>query len=116
MDGGNDDITKDSEKVDKNVSTAGDVAASSENNLADRDVKESNTKEEGKTEESPVMGLLTESESPETRVVETEDTLKNETPIEVTVREAMRKRAAYFKANSEYAFILLSCDHFVVQL
>ncbi|KAL8132795.1 hypothetical protein AgCh_008321 [Apium graveolens] len=101
LDGDDDDITKDSEKVDENVSTAGDVAASSENNLADRDVKESNTKEEGKMEESPVMGLLTESESPENTVVETEDTPKNETPSEVTVKEAMRKRAAYFKANSE---------------
>lgn len=105
MDGDDDDITKDSEKVDENVSTAGDVAASSENNLADRDVKESNTKEEGKMEESPVMGLLTESESPENTVVETEDTPKNETPSEVTVKEAMRKRAAYFKANSEYALV-----------
>lgn len=97
-----DDITKDSEKtVDKNVSTAGDVAASSENNLEDKDVKESNTKEVGKMEESPVMGLLTEIESPETRVVETEDTPKNESPSEITVKEAMSKRAAYFKANSE---------------
>lgn len=97
-----DDITKDSEKtVDKNVSTAGDVAASSENNLEDKDVKESNTKEVGKMEESPVMGLLTEIESPETRVVETEDTPENESPSEITVKEAMSKRAAYFKANSE---------------
>lgn len=102
MDGDDDDITKDSEKtVDKNVSTAGDVAASSENNLADEDGKESNTKEEGKMEESPVMGLLKESELPETRVVETEDTPKNESPSEITVKEAMSKRAAYFKANSE---------------
>lgn len=107
MDGDDDDITKDSEKtVDKNVSTAGDVAASSENNLADEDGKESNTKEEGKMEESPVMGLLKESELPETRVVETEDTPKNESPSEITVKEAMSKRAAYFKANSEYALVL----------
>ncbi|KAK1404123.1 CHZ domain-containing protein [Heracleum sosnowskyi] len=102
LDGDDDDMTKDSEKtVEKSVSTAGDVGAESESNLADKDVKESNTKEEGKMEESPVMGLLTVSESPETRVVDTEDTPKDESPSEITVKEAMSKRAAYFKANSE---------------
>ncbi|XP_017237172.1 uncharacterized protein LOC108210416 [Daucus carota subsp. sativus] len=102
LEGDDDDITKNSEKtVDKNVCTDGDVAVSSDNNLADKDVKEPNTKEEGKMEESPIMGLLTESKSPETRVEEIEDTKKNEYPSEITVKEAMSKRAAYFKANSE---------------
>lgn len=111
MEGDDDDITKNSEKtVDKNVCTDGDVAVSSDNNLADKDVKEPNTKEEGKMEESPVMGLLTESKSPETRVEEIEDTKKNESPSEITVKEAMSKRAAYFKANSEYALVFLSCE------
>lgn len=113
MEGDDEDITKDPEKtVDKNVSSAGDVAASSENNLADKDVKDFDTKDEGKMEESPVMGLLAESKLLENKVVETEDTPKNESPSEITVKEAMSKRAAYFKANSEYASVLFSCEYF----
>lgn len=97
-----DNVAKNSEEtLEKNTSSAKEVAESLETYQADKDVKEPKTEDEGKMEDSPVMGLLTERKSTKSGMGETEDIQKNDIPSESTIKESMRKRTAYFKANSE---------------
>lgn len=51
-------------------------------------------------EDSPVLGLLNE-QKPETE--EAEGNGKKAIPSETIIKKAIRKRASYVKANSEYA-------------
>ncbi|KAK2974449.1 hypothetical protein RJ640_002856 [Escallonia rubra] len=52
-------------------------------------------------DDSPVMGLLIGNKSRKSGVVETDGMGKNEIPSESTIKNAIWKRAAYFRANSE---------------
>lgn len=102
-----DNVAKNSEEtLAKNISSAKEVAESPETYQADKDVKEPNTEDEGKMEDSPVMGLLTQRKSTKSGMGETEDIQKNDIPSESTIKESMRKRTAYFKANSEYVILV----------
>jgi hypothetical protein len=54
------------------------------------------------SEDSPVMGLLTGHKTTKPGTKENEVSGNNEAPSESTIKKAIRKRASYVKANSEY--------------
>lgn len=54
------------------------------------------------SEDSPVMGLLTGHKTTKSGTEENEVSGNNEAPSESTIKKAIRKRASYIKANSEY--------------
>lgn len=64
-----------------------------------KDVLEPNSEDEEKMEDSPVMGLLT-GHKPK-RKSEDPQGIENKVPSESTIKEAIRKRASYFRDNSE---------------
>lgn len=55
-------------------------------------------------EDSPVMGLLT-GHKPK-RKSEDPQGIENKVPSESTIKEAIRKRASYFRDNSEYVYLI----------
>lgn len=90
------------ETVEKNVaSSKGEVAKSPEKEEMKKDVEESSSEDEDKMEDSPVMGLLTEHKKSKVQTKETRAIEKKEVPSEGTIKEAVKKRASYLKANSD---------------
>lgn len=91
--------------MEKNASsTEGEAAEPPETVKSKKEVKEPNSADEEKMEGSPVLGLMT---GQKTAKSETEETLSKENkavPSESTIRKAIRKRASYFKAKSEYVY------------
>lgn len=75
---------------------------------ATKEVKEPGSGDAEKTEGSPVLGLMTGEEAAKSENEGTESNLSNEIPAESTIKEAIRKRAAFVKANSQYATLQLS--------
>ena len=92
------------ETLEENAgSTKGEVEGSPKKQ--DQKKKEPSSEEEEKMEDSPVMGLLTPNKSTKSEKTESQASEKNEIPSESNIKKAMWKRAAYFKANSEYVTI-----------
>jgi methionine synthase II (cobalamin-independent) len=75
-------------------SPTGEVAEASDELHLKKDVNDS--------EDSPVMGLLTGHKTTKSGTEENEISGNNEAPSESTIKKAIRKRASYVKANSEY--------------
>ncbi|XP_020877465.1 DNA ligase 1 isoform X2 [Arabidopsis lyrata subsp. lyrata] len=65
-----------------------------------KDVKEDTTGDDEKTEDSPVMGLLTEENTSQSVAEQTKDEDSKEV-LQSDIKKALRKRASYIKANSE---------------
>ncbi|XP_030934642.1 troponin T, skeletal muscle isoform X1 [Quercus lobata] len=67
--------------------------------LLKKDVKDS--EDEEKMGDSPVMGLLTEHKTAKSESEKTNDSKNKEVLSKIMIKKAIRKRAAYVKANSE---------------
>ncbi|KAJ0024814.1 hypothetical protein Pint_08200 [Pistacia integerrima] len=80
----------------------GEGEKSPESRQSTKDVKEPCSEDAEKMEDSPVLGLLTGNKTPKSEAEETQGHDK-EPPSESAIKIAIRKRAAYIKANSEYA-------------
>ncbi|KAK3014237.1 hypothetical protein RJ639_008080 [Escallonia herrerae] len=90
------------ETVEKNdFSAKEEVIESPEEYQAKKDLKEAGEEDKEKMDDSPVMGLLIGNKSRKSGVVETDGMGKHEIPSESTIKNAIWKRAAYFRANSE---------------
>lgn len=93
--------------MEKHVDTGkGEMAESLEKEQLREDVKVPNSEDEEKMEDSPVMGLLTGNKKTKVQTKETQGVGKKEVPTESTIKEAIKKRASYLEANSEYVIIL----------
>lgn len=68
-------------------------------------MKEPCSEDEEKMEDSPVMGLLTGQKTTKSKTRETQANENEEVPSESSIKKAIRKRASYVKANSEYAVV-----------
>ncbi|XP_057486697.1 uncharacterized protein LOC130772828 [Actinidia eriantha] len=103
LNGGNDenDSKSSAETVEKNVDTGkGEAAGSPEKEQMKKDVKEASSEDEEKMEDSPVMGLLTEHKKAKVQTKKSQVVEKKKIPTESTIKEAVKKRASYLKANS----------------
>lgn len=80
--------------------TRGAVVESSVGLKSKKDVKDS--EDEEKMGDSPVMGLLTEHKAARSESEKTNDSKTKEVLSKIMIKKAIRKRAAYVKANSEY--------------
>ncbi|KAK3036780.1 hypothetical protein RJ639_030810 [Escallonia herrerae] len=89
------------ETVEKNDFSTKEVTESPEEYQAKKDLKEAGEEDKEKMDDSPVMGLLIGNKSRKSGVVETDGRGKNEIPSESTIKNAIWKKAAYFRANSE---------------
>ncbi|XP_031281234.1 uncharacterized protein DDB_G0283697 isoform X2 [Pistacia vera] len=78
----------------------GEGEKSPESRQSTKDVKEPCSEDAEKMEDSPVLGLLTGNKTPKSEAEETQGHDK-EPPSESAIKIAIRKRAAYIKANSE---------------
>jgi hypothetical protein len=74
-----------------------------------KDVKDS--EDEEKMGDSPVMGLLTEHKTAKSESEKTNNSKNKEAPSKISIKKAIRKRAAYIKANSEY--VTSFCNFFL---
>lgn len=96
-----DNVTKNSENtLDINFSSTKEVAELPESYPTDKGVKEPHAEDEGRMEDSPVMGLLNERKSKNSGML-TKDIQENDIPSDDKIKEAMRRKLAYFKTNSE---------------
>lgn len=77
-----------------------EVAKLSKEHKEKKDVKEDTTGDDEKTEDSPVMGLLTEENTSQSVAEQTKDEDSKEV-LQSDIKKALRKRASYIKANSE---------------
>ncbi|KAI9201379.1 hypothetical protein LWI28_022499 [Acer negundo] len=102
LDGADDDNASKStgETAEQNVSTT-EGAKTPEGHQSTKDVKEPCSEDAEKPEDSPVLGLLTGHETTKSENEESEGDLSKELPSESIIKKAIRKRAAYVKANSE---------------
>lgn len=89
-------------------SIKGEMEELSEGPQSKNEVKKSNSGSEEKMEDSPVMGLLTAKKALHS---EDEKTQGNGSKADITesmINKAIKKRAAYFRANSEFVFLYLT--------
>ncbi|KAK3230667.1 hypothetical protein Dsin_002548 [Dipteronia sinensis] len=102
LDGADDDnASKNTEETsEQNVSTT-EGAKTPEGHQSTKDVKEPCSEDAEKPDDSPVLGLLTGHEMTKSENEESEGDLSKELPSESIIKKAIRKRAAYVKANSE---------------
>lgn len=77
-----------------------------------KDEKEPESDDTDGKEDSPVMGLLTVEKKSGSKIKESEGTENKKHPSESTIKKAVRKRAAYVQANSEYAPFSLNLHYF----
>lgn len=95
-------------------SVAGDEQGeSAEGHESNNDVKES--KDAEKMDDSPVLGLLTGKKTTKLETEESKGVNEKKALSKGTIKTALRKRAQYLKANSEYAssfFELVICVFF----
>ncbi|CAK9169047.1 unnamed protein product [Ilex paraguariensis] len=85
----------------KGCPAKGEQAKSPEKHQTKKEVNEPRSEDELKMDDSPVMGLLTVNKSTSSVQEEIEGIEKKEVPSESTIKKAIQKRGAYFKANSE---------------
>ncbi|KAF8024971.1 hypothetical protein BT93_F1965 [Corymbia citriodora subsp. variegata] len=103
LEGGDDNASKSSgESLQNNVSSIkGEMEELSEGPQSKNDVKKSNSGSEEKMEDSPVMGLLTAKKALHSEAEKTQGNGSKASITEGMINKAMKKRAAYFRANSE---------------
>ena len=89
---------KNSGEVEEKGGSTQEGEGSTEEHQSKKDVKE----EKEKLEDSPVLGLLKEQKTVKHETKEAEGKRKKVVPSETIIKKAIRKRAAYIKANSEY--------------
>ncbi|KAJ9560338.1 hypothetical protein OSB04_005498 [Centaurea solstitialis] len=70
--------------------------------LKEQKVTDIRPEDEGKIEDSPVMGLLSGNESAKSGVSETQANAQDKIPTVDMIKDALWKRATYFKSKSEY--------------
>lgn len=100
---------KSEETAKDNVSSTKEEEKSPEGHQSIKDVKEPCLEDEEKMEDSPVLGLMTGNKKTKSETEETQGDGNKEVPSESTIKKAIRKRAAYIKANIEYASSQLNC-------
>ncbi|OVA10415.1 hypothetical protein BVC80_917g20 [Macleaya cordata] len=66
-----------------------------------KEVKASISEDEEKTQGSPVLGLLSGDEKNKHETEDTQSVKSEKAPTENTIKNAIKKRASYFRANSE---------------
>ncbi|CAH8272662.1 unnamed protein product [Arabidopsis lyrata] len=98
----NDETSENSQETEKKdtVTPVKEVAKLSKEHKEKKDVKEDTTGDDEKTEDSPVMGLLTEENTSQSVAEQTKDEDSKEV-LQSDIKKALRKRASYIKANSE---------------
>ncbi|KAI6689398.1 hypothetical protein NL676_026226 [Syzygium grande] len=103
LEGGDDNASKSSgESLQNNVSSIkGEMEELSEGPQSKNEVKKSNSGSEEKMEDSPVMGLLTAKKALHSAAEKTQGNGSKANITESTINKAIKKRAAYFRANSE---------------
>ncbi|XP_048130022.1 glutamic acid-rich protein-like [Rhodamnia argentea] len=103
LEGGDDNASKSSgESLQNNVSSIkGEMEELSEGPQSKNEVKKSNSGSEEKMEDSPVMGLLTAKKALHSQDEKTQDNGRKADITERMINKAIKKRAAYFRANSE---------------
>lgn len=72
-----------------------------EEKLKEQKVTDIHPEDEGKIEDSPVMGLLSGNESAKSGISETQANAKDNIPTVDMIKEALWKKATYFKSKSE---------------
>ncbi|KAL5776965.1 hypothetical protein ACOSP7_009891 [Xanthoceras sorbifolium] len=102
LDGADDDNASKNprETAEQNVSSTKGVKTP-EGHQSTKDVKEPCSEDAEKTEDSPVLGLLTGHKTTKSENEESGGDLSKKLPSESIIKKAIRKRAAYVKANSE---------------
>lgn len=95
--------------------TKGGGENSPESCQSKKDLKEPCSEDTEKMEDSPVLGLLTGNKTPKSEA-EKFQSHEKEPPSEIAIKKAIRKRAAYIKANSEYATSLFKMSLIVLLL
>lgn len=99
---GDDNVTKNSvEVMEENGGSTGEEATVSPDVQSKGDDKEHTSENEDKTDGSPVLGLLTGHEATEVETEGAQGNDQKEALSETVIKKAIRKRAAYFQANSE---------------
>ncbi|GAB4844894.1 hypothetical protein Ancab_038285 [Ancistrocladus abbreviatus] len=104
LEAGNDDqISKNSDDAAQKVvsSTEGEEFESVEGFQPKKEAKESNIADGEVMEDSPVFGLMTGDKNVKNESKESQDTEYNAGPNEVTIKNAIKKRASYLKEKSE---------------
>ncbi|KAG7557075.1 Histone chaperone domain CHZ [Arabidopsis suecica] len=98
----NDETSENSQETEKkdDATPVKEAEKLSKENKAKTDVKEDTTGDDEKTEDSPVMGLLTEENASQSVAEQTKDEDRKEV-LQSDIKKALRKRASYIKANSE---------------
>lgn len=69
-------------------------------------------------EDSPVLGLLKDQKAVKLETKEDKDNGRKVVPSETLIKKAIRKRAPYIRANSEYvtdSFIIYHSDLFMTR-
>lgn len=109
LEGGDDNASKSfGESLQNNVSSIkGEMEELSEGPQSKTEVKKSNSGSEEKMEDSPVMGLLTAKKVLHSAAEKTQGNGSKANITESTINKAIKKRAAYFRANSEYDYLFL---------
>lgn len=109
LEGGDDNVSKSSgESLQNNVSSIkGEMEELSEGPESKNEVKKSNSGSEEKMEDSPVMGLLTAKKALRSEAEKTQGNGSKADITESMINKAIKKRAAYFRANSEYVYLYL---------
>lgn len=101
---GDENASKNCEETSKeSVSSTKKEEKSPEVCQSEKEVKESCPEGAEKMEDSPVLGLMTGQKTTKSKAEETQSDGNKEVPSESTIKKAIRKRATYVKANSEYA-------------
>ncbi|KAL3737350.1 hypothetical protein ACJRO7_026165 [Eucalyptus globulus] len=103
LEGGDDNASKSSgESLQNNVSSIkGEMEELSEGPQSKNEVKKSNSGSEEKLEDSPVMGLLTAKKALHSEAEKAQGNGSKASITESMINKAIKKRAAYFRANSE---------------
>ncbi|KAI3442715.1 CHZ domain-containing protein [Psidium guajava] len=103
LEGGDDNASKSSgESLQNNVSSIkAEMEELSEGPQSKNEVKKSNSGSEEKMEDSPVMGLLTAKKALHSEDEKNQGNGNKADVTESMINKAIKKRAAYFRANSE---------------
>ncbi|XP_010436441.1 PREDICTED: DNA ligase 1 isoform X3 [Camelina sativa] len=98
----NDETSENSQETEKkdDVAPVKEAATLSEEHKVKKDVKADMTGDDDKTDDSPVMGLLTDDNTSKSVAEQTKDEESKEV-LQSDIKKALRKRSSYINANSE---------------
>ena len=105
----NDNGSKNSGEITQNSAPymAGETLELSEDPESKIEVKKPASDNEDKMEDSPVMGLLTSHKSLQPEAKGAQGNGNKGDITEGVIKKAIKKRASYFRANSEYTTLFL---------